>query len=310
MNSRGFSKKTGKDGCCMKDIHTPKHNHLAMSCILSAGSLWGCMGLFSRGIAALGISVTSVAVIRNLGACLLMALFFLLTDRSIFRVKLLHLPLFLAIGVGSVLMMTLFYFRSQQESSLAVAAILLYTAPTFVVILSAVLFKNKITRQKLTALVIAFLGCSFVTGIWSGGLKVTALGLALGLGSGFCYALYTIIGQFGLRHYQPFTVTFYSLLFAGIGSLFFWNAQEMAVIAASPKGLLLSLGLMLFSTVLPYLLYTKGLSALGDSSKASILASVEPVVAAIVGILAFGEPMTIGVLLGLACILISVYILR
>lgn len=293
-----------------KPANPNRQKHLSTAAIMGAATLWGCMGIFSRGIAAMDISVTSVAILRNLGACLLMGLFFLLTDRSIFRVKLRHLPIFLGTGVGSVLMMTLFYFRSQQESSLAVAAILLYTAPTFVVILSALLFKDKITKQKLAALVIAFLGCSFVSGIWSGGLEVSPLGLVLGLASGFSYSLYTIFGRFGLQHYQPFTVTFYSLVFAGIGSLFFWNTGEMAVIAASPKGLLLSLGLMLFATVLPYLLYTKGLGGLGDSSKASILASVEPVVASLVGILAFGEPMTLGVILGLGCILISVYILR
>lgn len=290
--------------------NTKRQKHLAMAAIMGAATLWGSMGIFSRGIGALDISVTSVAIIRNFGAFLLMAIFFLLTDRSVFRIKLRHLPIFFGTGVGSVLMMTIFYFRSQQVSSLAVAAILLYTAPTFVVILSAILFKDKITKQKLAALIIAFLGCSFVTGIWSGGLEVTPLGIALGLASGLSYSLYTIIGRFGLQHYQPFTVTFYSLLFAGVGSLFFWDTQEMLRIAASPKGLLMSLGLMLFATVLPYLLYTKGLSGLGDSSKASILASVEPVVAAIVGIIAFGEPMTMGVVLGLACILTSVYILR
>ena len=294
----------------MTEPNTNRQKHLAMAAIMSAATLWGSMGIFSRGIGALDISVTSVAIIRNFGAFLLMAMFFLLTDRSVFRIKLRHLPIFFGTGVGSVLMMTIFYFRSQQVSSLAVAAILLYTAPTFVVILSAILFKDKITKQKLAALIIAFLGCSFVTGIWSGGLEVTPLGIALGLASGLSYSLYTIIGRFGLQHYQPFTVTFYSLLFAGVGSLFFWDTQEMLRIAASPKGLLMSLGLMLFATVLPYLLYTKGLSGLGDSSKASILASVEPVVASIVGILAFGEPMTLGVILGLACILISVYILR
>lgn len=294
----------------MTEPNTNRQKHLAMAAIMGAATLWGCMGIFSRGIGALDISVTSVAIIRNFGAFLLMAMFFLLTDRSVFRIKLRHLPIFFGTGVGSVLMMTIFYFRSQQVSSLAVAAILLYTAPTFVVILSAILFKDKITKQKLAALIIAFLGCSFVTGIWSGGLEVTPLGIALGLASGLSYSLYTIIGRFGLQHYQPFTVTFYSLLFAGVGSLFFWDTQEMLRIAASPKGLLMSLGLMLFATVLPYLLYTKGLSGLGDSSKASILASVEPVVASIVGILAFGEPMTMGVILGLACILISVYILR
>ena len=52
------------------------------------------------------------------------------------------------------------------------------------------------------------------------------------------------------------------------------------------------------------------LNDLGDGGKASILASVEPVVASLVGILVFGEPMGIGTLVGLVCILVSIYILR
>lgn len=71
-------------------------------------------------------------------------------------------------GLVSILLFTLCYFRSQQVSSLAVAAILLYTAPTFVVILSAILWKDKITKRKLLALVLAFLGCCFVAGILNG----------------------------------------------------------------------------------------------------------------------------------------------
>ena len=295
------------------DSKTPapqKSNYLAMGSIMAAGIMWGCMGLFNRGIAGLGLGATSVMLIRNMGACILMGLLFLVIDRSIFRVKLRHLPYFVGTGVGSVMLMTLFYFQSQQINSLAVAAILLYTAPAFVVILSAILFKDKITKQKLAALVIAFLGCTFVSGIWSGGLSISPVGLLFGLGSGFVYSLYTIFGHFALRHYQPFTVTFYSFLMAGVGSLFFINTQELALLTASPRGIFLSLCLMFFSTVLPYMFYTKGLNALGDGGKASILASVEPVAASFLGILAFGEPLTLGVILGLVCILISVYILR
>ena len=72
---------------------------------------------------------------------------------------------------------------------------------------------------------------------------------------------------------------------------------------------LLGVGLVVVSTVLPYIFYTRGLAKV-DSGKASILASVEPVVASLVGIIAFGEPMSIMVLLGLICILATVYILR
>ena len=111
------------------------------------------------------------------------------------------------------------YKRQQQVSSLAVAAILLYTAPTFVVILSALLWKERITKRKLAALVLAFLGCCFVAGILNGALTLTPEGLLLGIGSGLFYSSYTIFGRFALKHYQPFTVTFYTFLIAGIGSL-------------------------------------------------------------------------------------------
>lgn len=285
-------------------------NYRAMACIMLAASLWGCIGIFNRGISAAGISAPSIVMVRNFGACILLAVLFLVIDRSIFRIHLRHLPLFFAMGIVSILFFTLCYFQSQQVSSLAVAAILLYTAPTFVVLLSALCFRDKITKKKLAALVIAFLGCTFVTGIWSGSLEISLVGLLLGLGSGFFYATYSIFGRFALRHYQPFTVTFYTFLVAGIGSLFLVVPADMVTIAASPKAILLSLCLVLFGTVLPYLFYTKGLNDLGDSGKASILASVEPVVAALAGILVFGEPMNLGVILGLVCILISVYILK
>ena len=185
-----------------------------------------------------------------------------------------------------------------------------YTAPTFVVILSALLWKDRITKRKLAALVLAFLGCCFVAGILNGALTLTPEGLLLGIGSGLFYSSYTIFGRFALKHYQPFTVTFYTFLIAGIGSLFMTSPGDLSTTFHSPMGILLSLGLMVVGTVIPYLLYTKGLSDLGDSGKASILASVEPVVASLVGIAAFGEPMTLGVVLGLVCILASVYILR
>ena len=287
-----------------------KSSRLAILCILIAGSLWGCLGLFNRNLSALGIAPETVVMLRNLGACVILAILFLIYDRSIFRIRLRHLPLFLAMGLVSILLFTLCYFRSQQVSSLAVAAILLYTAPTFVVILSAILWKDKITKRKLLALVLAFLGCCFVAGILNGQLTLTTDGLLLGIGSGLFYSSYTIFGRFALKHYQPFTVTFYTFLIAGIGSLFMTNAGDLYTTFHSPQGILLSLGLMVCGTVLPYILYTKGLNDLGDSGKASILASVEPVVASLVGILAFGAPMTLGVVLGLVCILASVYILR
>lgn len=292
------------------DVSPQKSPYLAILCILAAGSFWGSTGFFNRILSPMGISASTLALVRNAGACILLAVLFLLLDRRIFRIQLRHIPLFILMGTFSILFFTIFYFRSQQVSSLSVAAILLYTAPTIVVLLSAVLFHEKLTRKKLLALVITFLGCSFVTGIWSGGLSISPEGLLYGLGSGFFYATYSIFGRFALKHYTPFTVTFYTFLVAGIGSLFLAKPNELIPLVSTPVAIAAAVGLMLVGTVFPYLLYTKGLNDLGDTGKASILASIEPVVASIVGIVAFGEPMGIGVILGLVCILISVYILR
>ncbi len=283
--------------------------YLAYFYILLAGTLWGVIGIFNRGLTAGGFSAFSIVLVRNIGSLLLLGLISLVFDRSVFCIKFQHLPYFLGTGIVSILLFTLCYFSCQQLCSLATAAILLYTAPTFVVILSAILWKDKIKKQKVFALITAFLGCTFVTGVWSGDLNATLSGVLLGVGSGFFYGLYSIFSRYALRYYKPLTVTFYSFLFAGIGSLFVMRPAELKTVFSQPELLLLILGLIVVSTVLPYILYTKGLS-MTDSGKASILASIEPVIAAVVGITVFGEPFNAMVLLGLICILISVYILR
>ena len=66
---------------------------------------------------------------------------------------------------------------------------------------------------------------------------------------------------------------------------------------------------MVFSTVLPYLFYTRGLARV-ESGKASIMASLEPVVASLAGVLIFGEPMSGTTLAGIVLVLSGVVILR
>ena len=278
--------------------------------ILIAGITWGMIGLFNRHLIAGGFTPQTIVLTRNFGGCLLMTALFFLMDRKIFRIKLRHFPFFLGTGVVSVVLFTLLYFSCQEQCSLAIAAILLYTAPAFVMLMSALIWRDPITKHKLLALAMAFLGCTFVSGIFSGGLSVTLSGFWMGIGSAFFYALYSIFARFALAHYQPLTVTYYTFFCAGLASLFVDSPiHALTLLTTSPQMPLLALGLVVISTVLPFVLYTKGLSQV-DSGKASILASIEPVAAALIGILAFGEPLTASVLLGLTCVLISVFILR
>lgn len=280
----------------------------AMAAILAAAALWGVIGLWNRRLMAAGLSPFTIVAVRNMGGMVVLALFFAIKDRSVFRVERRHLKYFFGTGVVSVLLFTVCYFSCQKLCSLAVASVLLYTAPSFVVLLSALLWKEPVTPRKLLALALTLLGCACVCGLFSGGLSVTIPGVLLGLGAGFFYALYSVFGRYALAHYPPLTVTVWTFLFAGPASLILLRPAELAG-AGDPGVWLTALVLTVFSTAAPYILYTWGLARI-EPGRASILASVEPVVAALAGVAAFGEPMGALTALGILCVLAGVYILR
>ena len=281
----------------------------AYASILLAAALWGIIVLWNRTLMAAGLSPTGIVTVRNFGGMALLAVVFAIRDRSVFRVKREHLKYFFGTGIVSVLLFTVCYFSCQRICSLAVASILLYTAPSFVVVLSAILWKEPVTKKKLLALLLTIVGCACVCGVFSGGLTVTAAGILLGLGAGFFYALYSIFGRYALAHYDSITVTVWTFLFAGPASLLMLRPEELRITFSAPLSWLMAAGLVVFSTVLPYIFYTKGLSRV-ESGKASIMASLEPVVAALAGVLMFGEPMTAMTAVGIVLVLSGVVILR
>jgi drug/metabolite transporter (DMT)-like permease len=250
----------------------------------------------------------NVVAVRNFGGMCVLVLLALLTNRSAFRIKLRHLPIFFGTGIVGVLMYTFCYFSAQSLCSLATAAIILYLAPALVMLMSAVIWKEPLTKRKLIALVMALLGCALVSGLVGGSLTATGMGFLFAFGSALFYALYTVISRFALAHYNSNCVTMWTFVFAGFGSLVLMDPPALAEGLAIPHVIPLFLVLIVVSTVLPGLLYTKGLSQL-EPSKASILANVEPVVASLVGVFAFQESMTIWVLLGIVCVLGSVVLL-
>lgn len=276
--------------------------------VILAAACWGVIGLFNRILGELGVDVLQRVTIRNFGALLVLTAVFAVIRRDVFRVKLRHLPLFLGSGIVSVLGLSIVYFQCQMECSLAVAGILLYLAPSFVVLMSAALWKAPITRRKVAALVLALVGCGLVSGLVGGEVTASPRGLLLGLASGFCYATYTIFSHYALRHYDSLTMTYWTFVFAGLGSLAFWDTAAITAALADGRGIAGALGLAVIATALPYLLYTKGLEGV-ESGKASIIANVEPVVGALVGVFVFGETLSLWVVLGIVCVLGGVLLL-
>ena len=278
--------------------------------ILLAGIFWGSMGLFVRRLQSLGFSSVEITCARLRLAAVFFCLLLLLRDRGGFRIQLRDVPLFLGLGLGSILFFTLCYFAAISVMPLSTAAILLYTSPIWVTLLSALFFREKLDKTKLLALVLAFGGCVLVSGL---GGSLTAVGLLLGLGSGLGYGLYSILGTVALRRYAPLTVTAWTFAIAGLGSCFL--ASPVRILSQLRPGpfawgtALLLVLMALVTAVVPFLSYTLGLRSV-EASRAAILATVEPLVATLFGVFVFHEPLTPLSALGIALILTSVVLLN
>lgn len=279
-----------------------KKKYLSYAFVILGAVCWGYIGVFNRLLAAAGAEMGNRVFVRNFGSFLLLTLVFALFRREVFHIRLRHLPIFMGSGFLSILTLSWVYFNCQMECSLAVAAILLYLAPSMVVIMGALLWKASVTKRKLLALALALLGCALVSGVVSGGLTGTPRGLLCGLASAFCYATYTVFAHYGLARYDSYTMIYWTFFFAGLGSLVFLDCDALVPVLATPAGIFAGGGLVLVATVLPYLFYTKGLEGV-ESGRAAIIANVEPVVAALNGIFLFGDKLDVWVLLGIVCVL-------
>lgn len=279
--------------------------------IILAGIFWGCMGIFVRKLGSFGFNPFQIVTIRLTVATAVFSLILLIKDPNGFKIEFRDLPLFLGLGFGSVFMFTVCYFSAITMMPLSTAAILLYTSPIWIMLMSVLFFKEKLDRTKIIALALAFSGCVLVSGISGDG--VTTTGLLLGLGSGIGYGLYSILGTVALRKYSPYTVTTYSFAFAAVGSVFFCNPADMAFhfrLADNLAGLLfLCLATGVLSAVIPFLAYTVGLKSV-EASKAGILATVEPMVATLVGVIVFSEPLNLMSGTGIVLILAAVILLN
>ncbi len=278
-------------------------------CVTLAGILWGCIGIFIR---QFSLTLTSMQIVtaRTLLTVCILFLILLFFKRDLLKIRLRDIWCFIGTGVCSIIFFNYCYFKCMQMTSLSIAAVLLYTAPAIVMIISAIVFKEKITVQKISALLLALLGCVLVSGITGTESLVSKEGILVGLGAGFGYALYSIFSRAALnRGYNSLTIIFYTFLIALIGliPLTDWNGLSHEMFASNNSFLYFVL-FAIISTVLPYIFYTYGLTKLSPS-KASIMASIEPVAATIVGFIFFNERPSAVAFFAIGCILFSIILL-
>ena len=283
--------------------------------VLCAGILWGSIGFFVRKLNGLGVDTELTAFMRIFCAWIILIPLLmgmsLKSGRNYFKISKKGLLQCFIMGLVTQAFFNLSYSGCINSVGVAMGSVLLYTAPIFVSILSRLLFKEDINARKGIALVINLLGCFImVTGGDLSVLKVSGIGVLLGIGAGFFYAMVTILGKFTSDEVDPFTMVFYNFLFGWISLALISNPIPKIAAVSDLHFWLLAFGYGLIPTVGSYLFYMNGISHDVELSRVPIIASVEPIIATIIGLLVFGENITLVNALGLVTVLFSIVLMN
>ena len=278
--------------------------------ICLAAVLWGTIGLVVRHLNDAGISAMQVVFLRALVTVLVLVPLLLIFNRNVFTIKLRDIWCFIGTGIISIVCFTYFNFYTLSIASMSFAAVMMYTAPIFLVIMSAILFKEKITPKKVIACVIAFLGTAFTAGVF-GNVNAGLTAILTGVASGFFYALYSVFCRYAInRGYSSVTITVYTFIFALIGSAPFINfGDTFGSITAHPNSVWFLIIIAVFNTIIPYFTYNIGLKNT-ETGVALIIATLEPVTATVLGFIIYNEALTSVSVIGILLVILSVVLLN
>ena len=277
--------------------------------IILAGVLWGTSGIFVGFLAPYGFTSLQMTSVRATVSFIFMLAYVLITDRSLFRVKPLHLLLFAGAGVSLFLTASL-YYHAMQMTSVSTAVMLLYMSPIYITAYSCLFLGEKLTRTKVIAIAAMLVGCALVSGV-IGGLRFDAVGMLLGVLSGFTYTAYNVLIKISLqRGTRPVSVTVYSFAIMALISVFviepisFFESVSKNPSLTVP--LLIGLGICTF--IIPYFLYALAMRDL-SAGTASALSIVEPMSATLFSVMIFDEKLDPLAIVGIVIILAAIFVI-
>lgn len=277
--------------------------------IAVASILWGTMGVLAKLSFEYGILPETLIALRLAISFSTLLAILILFSRDSLKVGKKDVLFFLIFGVFAIAFQRISYFYAVSLTTATVAAILFYTYPVFVALLSPFFWKEKITQKELFAIALTFLGVALVVKAYDiASLNLNLVGIVFGMVSSLLFVLYFVITKRLRGKYASWTLTLYG---DGIGALtliplVFTSFQHVVRFP-------LQLWLLVFTiawipSLLAYLLYSYALKYV-KASKGSILSVIEPLSAAVFSTIFIGENLENPQLIGIAFALIGVILL-
>ncbi|MGC9068877.1 MAG: DMT family transporter [Thermoprotei archaeon] len=263
--------------------------------VFIAAFVWGTTGVAVKIIYSDGVKPLTLIFLRMLLATPLYALLAYVNKLNLLQFSF-DKKVILTYGLILIPAFNLTYFTALNITKVSNAAFLLYTAPIFVAILSPLIIREKLTMIKIIAVMISMIGIFLIIRF---DVSELVLGDVIALLAGIIYSLFFIAGRM-IKH-SPIIVNLYSSMIASIVFLPFAVLNGFNIPSSS---MIYIMYLVIFPTFLSYTFYLKGLT-MTNAIDASVIATVEPLSATMLGVMIINEQFTINTIFGGLLILVA-----
>lgn len=287
-----------------------KNNFIGSIEILIAGIIWGFIGYFVKELSTMGATSELITFFRVFFAFIFAAIVamimygaesFILTREQLFWC---FLDGILTQGIFNYC-----YSICVEKSGVAIAAVLLYTSPVFNAIISYFAFREKLGFKRNIILGLNILGCIIAATALDFSFKtVSILGIFMGLMSGLTYGASPVLGKYANKNPNLFVVIAYNELFASLFVLLFLKPFS-GIEIISKKMWIYGIMYGVLITGIAYMFYYDGVKRMTELSIVPVIASIEVVVAAFVGIMIYREPLNIINYIGIVIVIVSIVLM-
>ena len=279
--------------------------YVTLAAILFAVSGTAAKFLFNRGIT----SYQMIQLRVTLAFCGLL-FWLLLRNRSLLKIDLKDFFYFILLGTLGIGAAQFFYLFAISKINVAAAILLHYTGPVFVTVYAAIFLHQQLTRNSIVAILGTLIGCFLVVGAYNLDLlSLNRMGIIGGILAAVAFAIYSLLSEYGMRKYSPWTVLLYGLFFAAL----IWNMLHPPLKAIlhsyEPVEWFWILFIATFGTILPFGLYFEGINRI-RATHASITATLEPISAGVIAAIFLGETMAPLQILGGLLVIASIILLQ
>lgn len=252
------------------------------------------------------INANSVLFYRFALAVVMLGMLMMAQGKSLL-VSMKELALLAVLGVVfSTSSITLYFSFCFMDAG--IASTLLFVYPVMVAVIMAVLFKEKLSAAAIFAIVLALAGIALLYK-GDGGATLSTVGVLLVMLSSLSYAVYIVVVNKSPLRISSLKLTFYVLFFGMLTILAnsFITGIHIQMLT-TPRMWMCALMLALLPTVFSLVLMVISVHEIG-STPTAVMGALEPLTAVVIGVMVFGEQLTLRLSVGIVLILVAVIII-